>query len=65
VSHVPSKALLASVDSVLQWLREKARNEGRRADAQRYADTQWLIRRDMNANANAHVPPGAERKEVT
>ena len=48
---VPSKALLASVDSVLQWFREKARNEDRRSDAQHYADTQWLIRHDIKANA--------------
>jgi len=48
---VPSKALLASADTVLQWLREKARSEGRRSDAQHYADTQWLMRHDMKANA--------------
>ena len=47
---VPSKALLASTDSVLQWLREKARAEDRRSDAQHYADTQWLMRHDMIAN---------------
>jgi len=52
---VPSTDLLASVDSVLQWLREKARNEDRRSDAQHYADTQWLIRHDMKANAPAHA----------
>lgn len=53
----PSKALLASVDSVLQWFREKARNEDRRSDAQHYADTQWLIRHDMKANAEHHARP--------
>ena len=52
---VPSTALLASVDSVLQWLREKARAEDRRSDAQHYADTQWLIRHDMKANAHLAI----------
>ena len=51
---VPSKALLASADSVLQWLREKARSEDRRSDAQHYADTQWMMRHDMKANDKAH-----------
>ena len=47
---VPSKALLASADAVLEWLRGKARAEDRRSDAQHYADTQWLMRHDMKAN---------------
>lgn len=45
---VPSTALLADVDSVLQWFREKARAEGRRSDAQHYADTQRLILRQTS-----------------
>ena len=48
---VPSKALLASADAVLQWLREKARAEDRRSDAQHYFETQWLMRHDMKANS--------------
>jgi len=46
--RTPPKTLLASVDSALQWFREKARSEDRRSDAQHYADTQWLLRRDTN-----------------
>lgn len=49
----PSKALLASMDSALQWFREKARAEDRRSDAQHYADTQFMIRREMKAMKKA------------
>ena len=60
LSPVPSKALLASANSVLQWLREKARDEDRRSDAQHYADTQWLMRHDMKANVSNDVSEGSE-----
>lgn len=41
-------ANLESAHTTLQTLREEARKDGRRSDAQHYADTQWLIREAMN-----------------
>jgi hypothetical protein len=46
-SKAPTKASLATTVKVLQWLRVQARERGKRATAQHYADTQWLIHSDM------------------
>lgn len=47
---------LENTHEVLQRLREAARADGRRSDAQRYADTQFLIREEMKLAARRKSP---------